>query len=163
MKQATQTFDTAEDAKQLLQDAHDADFVYTGVSLNDVVDALRFLGEQDDIHQFWGKALEVAEQHDSVTRVLNVEFGAEPQIGRRAHVDVYHVSIGDGRIYQMGHVSYGSGGQQGWTDYPDEAAREDIARVREHAVDDYIFEQSPELVVDVQQNDIDVDVPHFQN
>ena len=159
MKRATQTFDTAEDAKQLLRDAHDATRNYTNITLNDVVDALRFLGEHDDIHEFYGKALEVAEQHDSVTRVLNVEFGAEPRTGRRAHVDVYHVSMGDGRIYQMGHVSYGpESEEQGWTDYPDEAAREDCARVRDHVVEGQTHPPDG-FAYDVNCNDIDVHVP----
>jgi len=164
MKRATQTFHTAEDAKQLLRDAHDANFAYSGITLDLVVEALRHLADSGEVHEFWGKALEVAAEHEYVTRVLNIEFGAEPRTGRRAHVDVYHVSMGDGRIYQMGHVSYGpESEEQGWTDYPDEAARDDIARLRDHAVDAHMFESSSELTVDVQQNDIDVDVPQFQN
>lgn len=157
MTQHIQTTQTTKEAKQILRDAHDAKFKHNDVSHDDVVAALRTLADSDDVHEFYGKALDVAETHAAVTKVLDVEIGMEPRYGRRAHVDVYHVSMEDGRIFQMGHISYGpESEEQGWTDYPDGAAREDIARLCDDISDETAEARQDPLV---NQNDIDIEVP----
>jgi hypothetical protein len=63
----------------------------------------------------------------------------------------------DGRIFQMGHISYGpESEEQGWTDYPDGAAREDIARLCDDISDETAEPRQDPLV---NQNDIDIEVP----
>jgi len=161
MKRATLQTESTDEAKEILRESHDATRSYTDITLDLVVDALRQLGRSGDVHEFYGKALEVAEEHDSVTRVLNVEFGAEPRTGRRAHVDVYHVVDG-GAIYQMGHVSYGpESEEQGWSDYPDDIAVEDIGRVQDVYLDD--MRDKPLMQIhDVKCNVLGLDVPEHE-
>lgn len=158
MNQATTAFDSTDEAKELLRDAHDADFAYSSITHEDVVEALRTLVDSDNIHNFWGKSLEVAAaQTDAVTKVFEVQIGDGGRADRPAHVDVYHLRMGDGRIYQMGHLWGPDTHERGLTDYPNAAVREDILTIHGRVTETRIDEPD----VDVKQNDIDVDVPTF--
>lgn len=158
MTRATQTEMSTDEAKELLRDAHDADFAYSDITHDDVVEALRTLADSDDIHEFWGLALEVpAAQTDAVTKVFEVQIGDGGRADRPAHVDVYHLRMGDGRIYQMGHLWGPDTHERGLTDYPNAAVREDIMTIHGRVAEKQIDEPD----VDVKQNDIDVDVPRF--